>query len=112
MPQTKRPRIPDDQLSPQELKKRKDNTESQRRRRRREQEKSKNASNNEHPLPSDGGPTGHQAGTLRDNVPVSELDVAVAEPSITASETLFGPNLNSELMENGDCTRLYCGTLR
>ena len=112
MPQTKRPRIPDDQLSPQELKKRRDNTESQRRRRLREQEKSKNASNNGQPLPNDGGPTGHQAGTLRDNVSISELNVAIVEPSMTESETLFGPNLNSGLMENGDFTRLYCGTLR
>ena len=112
MPRTKRPRVPDDQLSPQELKKRKDNNESQRRRRLREQEKSKQALNNEQPVPNDGGPTGQQAVTLRDNVSASELSVAIVEPSTIETETRFGPNLNFGFMEHGESTSLYCGTLR
>ena len=96
MPGNKRPRVPDDQLSPQELKKRKDNTESQRRRRLRKQEKSKQALKNEQPVPDDRRPAGQQPVTLRDNISASELNVAIVEPS----------------MEKGDSTRLYCGTLR
>ena len=96
MPGNKRPRVPDDQLSPQELKKRKDNTESQRRRRLRKQEKSKQALNNEQLVPDDRGPAGQQPVTLRDNTSASDLNVAIVEPS----------------MANGDSTRLHCGTLR
>ena len=112
MTRTKRPSIPEDQLSPQELKKRKDNTESQRRRRLRIQEKSKQTLNSEHPVPNDGGPTEQQAVTLRDNASTSELNVAILEPSTTETETRFGPNLDLEFMQNGDSTRLYCATLR
>ena len=112
MTRTKRPSVPEDQLSPQELKKRKDNTESQRRRRLRIQEKSKQTLNSEHPVPNDGGPTKQQAMTLRDNASTSELNVAILEPGTTERETRFGPNLDLEFMQNGDSTRLYCATLR
>ena len=112
MTRTKRPSVPEDQLSPQELKKRKDNTESQRRRRLRIQGKSKQTLNSEQPVPNDGGPTGQQAVTLRDNVSASELNVAILEPGTIETETRFGPNLDTEFMHNGDSTRLYCATLR
>ena len=109
---TKRPSIPEDELSPQELKKRKDNTESQRRRRFRLQEKSKRTLNSEQPNPNDGGPARQQAVTLRDNVSASELSVATLGPSTTETETRFGPNLDFEFMQNGDSTSLYYATLR
>ena len=112
MARTKRPSVPEDELSPQELKKRRDNTESQRRRRLRLQEMSKRTLNSEQPDPNDGGPTGQQAVTLRDNVSASELNVATPESSKTETETRFGPNLDFEFMQNGDSTSLYYATLR
>ena len=112
MTRTKRPSVPEDQLSPQELKKRKDNNESQRRRRLRIKEKSKETFNGEQSVPNDGGQTGQQAATMRDNVSASELNVAILEPGTTETGTRFGPNLDFELMQNGDPTRLYCATLR
>lgn len=109
---TKRSSVPEDELSPQALKKRKDNTESQRRRRLRIQEKSKRTLNGEQSEPNDGGPTKQQAVTLRDSVSASELNVAILEPITTETETRFGPNLDFEFMQNGDSTRLYYATLR
>ena len=85
MARTKRPSMPEDQLSPQELKKRRDNTEAQRRRRLKIQEKSKQASNIEQQVRNDGGPTGQQAVT---------------------------PNSDFEVIYNGDSTRLHSATLR
>ena len=110
MARTKRPSIPEDQLSPQELKKRKDNTESQRRRRLRVQEKSKQALNNEQAVPNDEVPTRQQAVTLRNNVSASESNIAVVEPSSAETEARLGPDLNYEFRENGDSMRLYCDT--
>ena len=112
MTRTKRPSVPEDELSPQELKKRKDNTESQRRRRLRLQEKSKRILNSEQPDPNDGGPTGQQAVTLRSNESASEFNVATPESSKTKTETLFGPDLEFESMKNGDSTSLHYATLR
>ena len=111
MTRTKRPSVPEDELSPQELKKRKENTESQRRRRLRLQEKSKRTLNSEQPDPHDGGSAGQQAVTLRDNVSASELNVATLGSSTTETETRFGPNLDFKFMQNGDSMCLYYATL-
>ena len=112
MHRTKRPRIPDEELSPQDLEKRKKNTEAQRRRRLREQEKSnqtygryaesqpedtfKQVSDKGLPILNNGLPIGLRAVTPRDNVSASELNVAVVEPGTTETETQFGPNLDIE----------------
>ena len=97
MQRTKRPRVPDEELSPQDLEKRKRNTEGQRRRRLREQqEKLKQVLDKGLPFPDNGLLIGPRAATLRDNVSASELNVTVVEPGTTETETQFGPNLDIE----------------
>lgn len=112
MPPTKRSRIPDEQLSPQVLEKRRRNTEAQRRRRFREREKSKQASSDGLPALNCGGPTRQRAVSLRDNVSASESNVAIVEPGMVETEIPFSLNSNVEFTGDGDSTTFYYGTLR